>query len=324
MNRLLVVLALLLAGTARAHENLPASLMLQEQAAHEFDVLWRLPAAQGAAPDVTPRLPADCAALTAPRQEAMPAARTVHWRVRCASGLHGARIAFDGLSTSMIDVLVHVAFADGTRLARVARPRAPEAELSTEAPRELAATGYFTLGVEHILGGIDHLLFVLCLMLLVPGRVALLKTITAFTLAHSLTLAASALGAVQLPQAPVEATIALSIVFVARELARGQAALAARRPWLVALAFGLLHGFGFAGALAEVGLPRGEVPLALALFNVGVEAGQILFVGAVLVLLALARRIRWQSPRWAALVPAYAIGAVAASWWLQRMELLGT
>jgi hypothetical protein len=324
MSRLLVILALLLAGAAHAHETLPASLMLQEQAAHEFDVLWRLPAAQGTAPDITPHLPADCAALTAPREEAPPAARTLRWRVRCEGGLRGGRISFEGLSASMIDVLVHVGFADGASVARVARPRAPAADLSTEAPRAVAATGYFALGVEHILGGIDHLLFVLCLMLLVPGRVALLKTITAFTLAHSLTLAASALGAVQVPQAPVEATIALSIVFVARELARGQAALAARRPWLVAFAFGLLHGFGFAGALAEVGLPHGEVPLALALFNVGVEAGQILFVGAVLGLLALARRIRWQPARWAAQLPVYAIGAVAASWWLQRMELLGT
>lgn len=184
-----------------------------------------------------------------------------------------------------------------------------------------AARRYTALGIEHILLGIDHLLFVLGLLLLVRGGWMLVKTITAFTLAHSITLGLATLGFVQVPSRPVEAAIALSIVFVAVEVVharQGRLGLAARHPWVVAFAFGLLHGFGFAGALAEIGLPPGEIPVALLFFNVGVEFGQLLFVGLVLgVKLALDRlRIAW--PAWAEALPAYAIGTVAAYWFIER------
>jgi hydrogenase/urease accessory protein HupE len=187
------------------------------------------------------------------------------------------------------------------------------------------ARAYTSLGVEHILGGIDHLLFVLGLLLIVRSRWLLVKAITAFTVAHSVTLGAATLGWVHVPQPPVEAVIALSILFLASELAKqrhGHAGLIEHYPWIVAFTFGLLHGFGFAGALREVGLPENEIPLALLTFNVGVEIGQLLFVGTVLLALAALRRLFLRVPAWIHATPAYGIGTMAAFWWLQRMAPL--
>jgi hydrogenase/urease accessory protein HupE len=181
---------------------------------------------------------------------------------------------------------------------------------------------YVGLGIEHILFGIDHLLFVLCLLLLVRGVRKLLTTVTAFTLAHSITLAAATLGFIRVPAAPVEATIALSIVFLASELVRGEAgrsAVTRTYPWLIAFSFGLLHGLGFAGALAEVGLPQREIPLALFAFNVGVELGQLAFVTAVLSLVRFARIVPLRLPAWAPGAAGYAIGSVAAFWVFARL-----
>ena len=183
------------------------------------------------------------------------------------------------------------------------------------------AQRYTLLGIEHILSGVDHLLFVLGLLLLATGLWSLLKTITAFTLAHSITLAAAALGLVELPSRPVEAAIALSIMFVAVEVVRrqqGASDFAMGRPWLVAFGFGLLHGFGFAGALAEIGLPRDQIPVALLFFNVGVELGQLMFVAVVLAMGWMVRRMGIAWPRWATFVPAYGIGTIAAFWLLER------
>lgn len=330
-----IATVLLACAVAHAHENLPASLLLEQRDAQTFDLRWRVPATQGAAPELAPRLPDDCTRVTEPHEQPAPAARMTQWQVRCTGGLRdGARIAIDGLSTSMLDAIVRVGYADGRSVSLIARPREPSVTLPAAEPHGLAVSAYLGLGVEHILTGIDHLLFVLCLILLVRGRLALLKTITAFTLAHSATLALSALGLVQLPQAPVEAAIALSILFLACELAKPQSrdGMAARRPWAVAFAFGLLHGFGFAGALAEVGLPQGDVPLALLLFNLGVEVGQLIFVAGVLLLLALARRARdltWPLPFPLPVagpllrgVPVLAVGSLAAFWCLQRMAVV--
>jgi len=181
------------------------------------------------------------------------------------------------------------------------------------------------LGAEHILTGIDHLMFVLGLLLLVGVRWRLLQAVTAFTVAHSLTLGASALGLVHAPSAMIEALVALSIVYVAGELAnrfRGQEPLTARYPWLIAFIFGLLHGFAFAGALADVGLPKDAVPLSLLLFNLGVEAGQLIFVGAAILAILALRPVRARLPaaadRIALRLPPYAIGAFAAFWVLER------
>lgn len=329
--RLLLALQFaLMGGGAGAHENLPASLMLQEQGTHVFDVRWRIPQTQGKAPEVEPVFPADCEALSPITEITAPGARLRQWAIRCTQGLRsGASIAFAGLPLAMVDVVVRLQYQDGSNESHIARTRQPAVDIG-QTPAgtpafDQAVGSYFGLGVEHILTGVDHLLFVLCLLMLVPNRLALLKTITAFTLAHSITLALSALQLVQVPQPPVEAAIALSILFLARELARthlsqsSDTGLALQRPWAVAFVFGLLHGFGFAGALAEIGLPQGDIPLALLLFNLGVEAGQVAFVTAMLGVLALLRRWQQVWPSWAAPLPVYAVGAVSGFWWLQRM-----
>lgn len=319
------LLACLWWSSVAAHENLPASLLLEEVEPQVFEARWRVPQTQGVVPDVTVQFPEDCQLRTAPVERAIPGARLTVWSVHCAAGLrNGAAISIAGLATPQIEAVVRVAYLDGRSESQVARPSRPVVTLGVARGEPIAVPGYLLLGVAHIAGGTDHLLFVLCLILLVPGLWNLLKTITAFTLAHSLTLALAALGFVRIPQAPVEATIALSILFLARELARpdGRSGVASHQPWLVAWVFGLLHGFGFASALSEVGLPDGDVPLALLLFNVGVEVGQLAFIGAVYPLVLLGRRSMLPVARWVTSVPVYAIGAVAGFWWIQRMAVV--
>jgi hypothetical protein len=231
-------------------------------------------------------------------------------------------VGIEGLPASIVDVLARVERADGTTQVARLVPGRPRFTVEDAQDGASVSRTYLGLGVRHILEGIDHLLFVLALLLIVGDVRRLLITITAFTLAHSLTLAAATMGVVHVPQAPVEAAIALSIVFVAAEIVhglQGRPGLTARAPWVVAFSFGLLHGLGFAGALSEVGLPQRAVPLALLFFNVGVELGQLAFVAAVWTgLKALAHaRIAW--PRWAHAVPAYAIGAVAMFWVVERV-----
>jgi hydrogenase/urease accessory protein HupE len=233
-------------------------------------------------------------------------------------GLTGWNVTIHGLPAMMIDVLVRIELLDGRVVSRMLRPDLPAFLFDADAVGPPAG-GYFRLGVEHILFGIDHLLFVLALVLIVRGTGLLVKTITAFTVAHSITLALATLGFVHVPAAPVEAVIALSIVFVAAEILRarrGETGLTARAPWLVAGSFGLLHGFGFAGALSQVGLPANDIPLALLFFNLGVEAGQLAFVAVALGVIGLLRRARL--PEWAPLVAPYAIGSLAMFWVIER------
>lgn len=222
----------------------------------------------------------------------------------------------------MTDALVRMEFVDGMTWTQRLTPRQPETVIPPLQSGSAVALVYTKLGMEHILLGVDHLLFVLALLIITQGTWRLVKTITAFTIAHSITLVLATLGFLRVSQAPVEAVIALSIVFVAAEILRmrhGELGLTARAPWVVAFAFGLLHGLGFAGALNEVGLPQGQIPVALLFFNLGVEAGQLLFIGLVLTVMALVWRLRMSPPRWAEVVPAYAIGSVAMFWVFQRM-----
>lgn len=320
MKRLLLLLWLGLAWPVAAHESLPASLLIEQTAPQEFSASWRLPASRGGSLlALEPRFASGCKVISRQGPERAASTQLIEYRLQCEQGLAEASIAFPGLEASLVNVLVRINYTDGQRLTAVASPREPQVRLVREQAQRFAASGYWLIGVEHILGGPDHLLFVFCLVLLVRTRWGLLKTITAFTLAHSLTLAAASMGYVQLASLPVEANIALSILFLARELLRPQQAGRRASPWwLVAFAFGLLHGLGFAGALAEVGLPQGEIPLALLLFNLGVEAGQLLFVAGVLALRALLPR-QWQVLGKA---PAYAVGAMAGFWFVQRMFLL--
>lgn len=242
------------------------------------------------------------------------------WTVDSNFNLAGQQISIVDLEKSSLVVLVRIVYANGQSATQLLT--ASRSSFTIEEIQEYGANSYLWLGVEHIWAGIDHLLFVFGLLLLVKNKRSLLKTITAFTIAHSITLALAALGFVHLPPAPVEAIIALSIMFLALELIRhyeGVNRLTYHYPWLVAFAFGLLHGFGFAGALSEVGLPQNDVPLALLLFNVGVELGQVAFVAVVLLLGWLLRKWINQSPAWLKRVPPYAIGSLAAFWFIERV-----
>jgi hydrogenase/urease accessory protein HupE len=305
-----------------AHEVRPAYLELREEKAGEWSVLFKTPLRGDArlalqvtfsgnnenVVPVTTRLTTDAAVQT--------------WRMRALEPLSSQRVRIAGLSGTMTDALVRIEFVDGSSWVERLTPPRPEAMIPAQQSGWLVAVAYRKLGVEHILLGIDHLLFVLALLIIARGTWSLLAAITAFTAAHSITLALATLGFVHVPSKPVEAMIALSIVFVAAEIVRarrGRKGLAASAPWLVAFTFGLLHGLGFAGALSEVGLPQGHIPVALLFFNIGVEFGQLLFVAAVLVIAALIRRSRSPLPPWARLVPPYAIGSVAMFWVIQRI-----
>ncbi|MEH2624483.1 hydrogenase/urease accessory protein HupE [Bradyrhizobium sp. AZCC 1719] len=240
------------------------------------------------------------------------------------NGLAGTRIEIVGLQATITDALVRVQMLDGTYSTTLVRPSKPWIEIATSRSSLEVATTYLMHGVEHILLGYDHLLFVLALILIVRRGRVLLITVTAFTVAHSITLSLATLGVVHIPGPPVEATIALSILLLACEIIRsdrGQASLTAQWPWLVAFSFGLLHGFGFAGALTEIGLPQGDIPLALLAFNVGVEAGQLVFIAAVLGALRCAKWIRLPAflERHARPVTTYAIGIMAAYWFTERL-----
>lgn len=318
-----ILLGLAWTSPASAHQLRLAYLQLHETAPDTYDVLWKLPASGNRLRlALSARLPESCSELSAPQGMIDGGSYTARWRIHCAGGVRGGRIRIDGLAATGADALVRIDYRDGSQ--QVARLTADAAGFTVAAAPGVLQTSatYLGLGVEHILLGIDHLLFVLALLLIVTGTRRLVATVTAFTLAHSITLAAATLGLVQVPIPPVEAVIALSIVFVASEILRlqgGQTSLTARAPWLVAFVFGLLHGFGFASALSEIGLPQARIPVALLFFNLGVEVGQLLFVAAVLALRRSLRRAIAGVPRWLARVPPYAIGGVAMFWVIQRI-----
>jgi len=319
--------SLLAVPTAQAHEARPAYLEIKETSPNDFSVLWRTPVLAGMRLPVVLTMPGDVKNLKEPvEQELADSLLERQWIDAGANGLSGKRIEFRGLQVTITDVLVHVEMLDGRTWTTLVRPSQPWFELSA-APSKLHVAGaYLRLGIEHIWTGVDHLLFVLALLLVVRGWRRVVVTVTAFTAAHSITLAAATLGFVHVPQKPVEATIALSIVFVASEIVharQGRPGLTERAPWVIAFTFGLLHGFGFASALSEVGLPQNAIPIALLFFNVGVEVGQLLFIAAVFVLTTLARqvasRIKIPQPTWGWRLAPYGIGGVAAFWMIQRI-----
>jgi hydrogenase/urease accessory protein HupE len=306
-----------------AHEVRPAYLEIVERAPETYDVVFKVPAiGDDLRLGLHLRLPDGVEIVEPPRGAFTGRAHVERSRIRRAGGLDGTKIALDGLAATLTDVLVRVERSDGSVQTLRLTPDAPSFTIAAAAGAASVVRTYLALGVEHILFGFDHLLFVLALLILVRSARLLLWTITAFTLAHSVTLAAATLGIVAVPPPPVEAVIALSIVFVAGEIVharRGRPGLSARRPWLVALAFGLLHGLGFAGALHEIGLPERQIPMALLAFNLGVEVGQIVFVGAVLALAAALVRLRVPVPRVWREAAAYGIGAVASYWLIERL-----
>lgn len=324
--RLLVsafVLCSIIATEADAHEVRPAYLELKQTSADTFDVGWKVPArGENMRFGLYLRLPAECENLTDPRGMFTRGAYIERWNIRHPESLVGSTIHIDGLKTTLTDVLVRIERLDGTTQVARLTPTNPSLLIEASPSASQVVWTYLALGVEHILLGIDHLLFVLALLLLVKGWKRLAATITAFTIAHSITLVAATLGFVHVPGPPVEAIIALSIVFVAAEIVhgrQGRLGVSARWPWIVAFTFGLLHGLGFAGALSEVGLPQQAIPLALLFFNVGVEVGQLLFIAAVAIIFRAASRIQIRFPRSFEVIPPYAIGCVAMFWVIQRV-----
>jgi hydrogenase/urease accessory protein HupE len=313
---------LCLALPAAAHRLAPSLLEVVETAPGELAVLWKTPLQQPAGSDLRPELPAGCRRVSEPEVGGDGSALTRRWRASCgAGGVVGRRFAVRGLREARSDALLRLELADGRRVQAVLGADAPEFEVPARQRPSDVARAYLALGARHILEGLDHLLFVLGLVLLLRGARPLLWTITAFTLGHSATLSLAALGAIALPSRPVELAIAASILVLAVELAegeRGRRSLLRRAPWAMAAAFGLLHGLGFAGALAEAGLPQEEVPLALCSFNLGIELGQLAFVLAVVCVRRALRPLAAAGPAWLARVPAYGIGTLAAYWICER------
>jgi len=330
VQRLILLAAVLLGGAfapVQAHEVRPGYLELRQIDTETWDLLWKVPAKGDRRLALDVQLPENCHNGEAGTRF-VNGAYIERWRTRCSGGLTGREIRIAGLPATRTDVLVRLSRTDGTTQTVRLTPSAPVFTVSATASGWQVVRTYLALGVEHILLGIDHLLFVLALLFLVGSWRRLIGTVTAFTLAHSLTLAAATLGWIRVPQAPVEAVIALSIVFVAVEIVharQGRAGLAARLPWVVAFVFGLLHGLGFAAALRDIGLPQHAIPLALAFFNVGVELGQLLFIGAVFAVLWLFRlpvagsaNNPWQQAERCSVPAAYLVGTVAMFWVFER------
>lgn len=330
--RSIIGLCLVLGSVAAtADEFRPAYLELRQQGVEIWDVFWKVPAqGDNLRLGIYVVFPGDSVNLSEPRGEFRAGAFSERWRLKRPGGLVGQTVRVEGLPSGVTDVLVRVERSDGTTQVKRLLPSSPAFVVEASAGALEVARTYLLLGVEHILLGVDHLVFVLALLLIVKGAGRVITTITAFTIAHSITLAAATLDLVRVPAPPVEAVIALSIVFVAAEIihgVQGRPGLTARWPWLVAFTFGLLHGFGFASALNEIGLPQNAIPLALFFFNVGVEIGQLVFVAAVLSsiwLLCLAAANLWEAHFVTRAFErldtafAYGIGVVAAYWLVER------
>ena len=320
VGSLLVIRA---ACTLDAHEVRPGYLEIRQRSADTYAVLWKVPARGDLRLRLEVRFPERCSVTVPSVKTQVGNAFLERWSVRCRGGLEGHSISIDGLVDTLTDVLVRLEQTDGTTQVFRLTPAAPRFTVEASPGALRVATTYGGLGIEHILFGSDHLLFVLALLLIVRASWALVKTVTAFTVAHSITLALASLGVVHVPGPPVEAAIALSIVLVASEIVRGDTdspGLTRRRPWSIAFAFGLLHGLGFAGALSEIGLPQQGLPVALLMFNVGVELGQLAFVMVVLGLWRALKRFAVHRPGRMEKLPAYGIGIVAAYWTIDRVS----
>ena len=323
IRALLLVAVACLPMIADAHEMRPGYLEIRETAVDTYDVLWKVPArGDDMRMGLYLRFDDDVSSITETVAAFVGNTHIQRMKIKRDGGLTGSTVTIDGLAASFTDVLMRLERIDGTDITHRMTPDKPSYVFEADPSAGQVAWTYIVLGVEHILSGVDHLLFVLALLMVVVGWRRLVGTVTAFTVAHSITLALAALGFVRVPGPPVEAIIALSIVFVAAEIIRGRQGnpgLTARLPWIVAFSFGLLHGFGFAGALSEIGLPQSSIPLALFTFNVGVEIGQLIFIAAILLLYALGKRFQPLPPEWAWRVPSYAIGGIAAFWVIERI-----
>jgi hydrogenase/urease accessory protein HupE len=321
-NRFLkAILFLLVSISSFAHEMRPALLQINQVSDTDYELIWKIPRRDNMILSINPVFP-DWFRVSQPLpgvQAGDGALFTMH--ATSEKSIHKMPINIDGIANSMVDVIVYVQLLSGEKYSLTIQPSHPTVTIPERDTFGATAWTYGKLGVEHILGGPDHLLFVLALLLIVSGARKIFFTITAFTLAHSLTLSLAALGSLSLPGPPVEATIALSIMFLAWELVklnRGEVVISSQKPWLVSFTFGLLHGLGFAGALKDIGLPQTQVAAALAFFNIGVELGQLLFIAAMLLIgKLLVKKIT--TSNFVKFFPAYAIGSIAAFWLVERV-----
>jgi len=331
MKRLVIFMTVLfvLVGSfvsVHSHESQPGTLDLRQVDKDRYEVIWRAPIYFGRPHPARLELPEDWKIVVEPTVRLIVDSQVFRQVVVVGSrGIEGSIIRFIGLENTITDVFVRLNRLDGTAMTAVVRPSKPYAQLRGDRTWYTTAGEYVGLGFHHILRGADHLLFVLGLLLIVKGRMMLLKTVTAFTVAHSITLAMATLGYARVSLPPLEAAIAMSIFFLGPEIIRtwrGETSLTIRYPWIVAFLFGLLHGFGFATGLSTIGMPKAEVPLALFFFNVGVELCQLLFVFTALSLVRSLRALNLRWPRWAEVLPGYAVGSLGAYWVIQRTVVL--
>jgi hypothetical protein len=323
--RLLLTLAMTLLMTqfAQAHRFAPSLLKVSEIGPDQYHMVWKTPAQGTSNVPLRPEWPSSCEVRNASPPQLEGTGKVSSWQLHCTDlgedGLVGDTLGISGLGANQASAMVMVALLDGRQYQEVLNAEQPEFVIPAQSSAGEVMSDYSLLGMDHIWSGIDHLLFVFGLLLLVGGGTRLLWTITAFTLGHSITLSLVTLGFFDYPVALVEFTIALSIFVLAVELTRtSRHDILWRNPWWLAGGFGLLHGMGFAGALAETGLPQDNVPLALLFFNVGIEIGQIAFIAVVLALWFVLRRplATWQDRLLP--VPIYILGALSAMWCIER------
>ena len=320
----LIALGFGAATPAMGHEVRPAYLQVTERPNHHYDILWKQPSLGLAAVHLVPHISGGLLETDPSEIETAPGFQIRRWADLPAGSqrLDGRTIQIEGIEQTITDVLVSITLLNGESFQAILSPRSPSLALHLH-QAGIAVPAYLGLGIEHILTGVDHLSFILCLLLLVRHWMSLVKTVAAFTVAHSITLAATALHYISVRPSLIEALVALSILFVAVELVhlyQGRKGLTARFPWLIAFSFGLLHGSAFAGALVEIGLPSDAIPLSLLLFNVGVEIGQLLFIAVALGIGWALSRLPREWPAWTRWIPPYAVGSLSAFWFLQRLQ----
>ena len=305
-----------------AHEIRPAYLEIKEDSVGSYSIIWKVPMLDNRIPDIYPVFEASDQ-LYKNQESSDLQAHTTHMQLTTTTDIGGSELLIYNLEKTLIDAVVRIERASGEIHTLLLQPSAPKALIPNSSNRWQVARTFSVLGIEHILLGWDHLLFVFGLLLLIKRKPILISTITAFTIAHSITLAMSSLGHLSLPSAPVETVIALSVIFLGREYVmelKGHTSLTAQKPWLIAFVFGLLHGFGFAGALSNIGLPSHAVFSSLLSFNLGVEIGQLIFVFALIVLYQLFKKILIQRlSATVKIIPGYIIGGIASFWFIERL-----
>lgn len=315
-------LLLIWGSSGFAHEIRPAYLQINQVTEHEYNLLWKVPTNNNLVQNIRPVFEPQFSLSPLPNHMVINGFVLFQYRLNADTELAGTTLTIENLNRTTIDTLINIKMLNGSQYSLLMKPNENTLSIPSEGSIWQIITSYTKLGIEHILEGWDHLAFVAALMLIVRGWVTLFKTITAFTLAHSITLGLATFGYVSLPPPPVEALIALSILLIAAESIRirhNQHSLTTKWPWLVAFIFGLLHGFGFAGALKDIGLPQVDVPAALLFFNLGVELGQLFFITAILGTVAITKHLI-KVPKPAATFAAYGIGSLACFWLIERIE----